>query len=104
VPISAEIYDILSRSIEFSKLSGGATIYALYNRALRKDPPLQGKVILKLTIAPSGQVMACEVVSSELRAKELERKLVSRVRLFDFGAKNVGVIVVTYPIDFCRPE
>ena len=45
-------------------------------------------------------VMACEVVSSELRAKELERKLVSRVRLFDFGAKNVGVMVVTYPIDF----
>jgi len=92
-----------ARSIEEIKLifdKNKAAIYALYNRALREDPTLQGKVILKLTIAPSGQVMACEVVSSELRAKELERKLVSRVRLFDFGAKNVGVMVVTYPIDF----
>jgi protein TonB len=92
-----------ARSIEEIKLifdKNKAAIYALYNRALREDPTLQGKVILKLTIAPSGQVMACEVVSSELRATDLERKLISRVRLFDFGAKNVGVMVVTYPIDF----
>lgn len=92
-----------ARSIEEIKLifdKNKAAIYALYNRALREDPTLQGKVVLKLTIAPSGQVTACEVVSSELRAKDLERKLVSRVRLFDFGAKNVGVMVVTYPIDF----
>jgi len=92
-----------ARSIEEIKLifdKNKAAIYALYNRALREDPTLQGKVILKLTIASSGQVMACEVVSSELRATDLERKLVSRVRLFDFGAKNVGVMVVTYPIDF----
>jgi periplasmic protein TonB len=92
-----------ARSVEEIKLifdKNKAAIYALYNRALREDPTLQGKVILKLTIAPSGLVMACEVVSSELRATDLERKLVSRVRLFDFGAKNVGVMVVTYPIDF----
>lgn len=94
---------LAARSIEEIKLvfdKNKSAIYALYNRALREDPTLQGKVVLKLTIAPSGQVMACEVVSSELRAKDLERKLVSRVRLFDFGAKNVGVMVVTYPIDF----
>ncbi len=92
-----------ARSIEEIKLifdKNKAAIYALYTRALREDPTLQGKVVLKLTIAPSGQVTGCEVVSSELRAVNLERKLVSRVRLFDFGAKNVGVMVVTYPIDF----
>ncbi len=92
-----------ARSIEEIKLifdKNKAAIYALYNRALREDPTLQGKVILKLTIAPSGQVTACEVVSSELRAQDLERKLVARVRLFDFGSKDVGVMVVTYPIDF----
>jgi len=92
-----------ARSIEEIKLifdRNKAAIYALYNRALREDPSLQGKVILKLTIAPSGQVTACQVVSSDLRAPELERKLVARVRLFDFGAKKVDVMVVTYPIDF----
>lgn len=92
-----------SRSIEEIKLifdKNKAAIYALYNRALRVDPTLQGKVLLKLTIAPSGRVTACEVVSSELRVPDLERKLIARVRLFDFGAKDVDVMVVTYPIDF----
>jgi len=92
-----------ARSIEEIKLifdKNKSAIYALYNRALREDPTLQGKVILKLTIAPSGKVTGCEVVSSELRVPDLERKLVARVRLFDFGEKNVGVMVVTYPIDF----
>lgn len=92
-----------SRSIEEIKLifdKNKAAIYALYNRALREDPTLQGKVILKLTIAPSGRVTACELVSSELRAPDLVRKLVARVQLFDFGAKDVDTMVVTYPIDF----
>jgi TonB family protein len=77
-----------------------AAIYSIYNRALRKDPTLEGKVVLKLTITPDGKVVACELVSSELSAPGLERKLVTRVRLFDFGAKKVETMVVTYPIDF----
>jgi len=40
------------------------------------------------------------VVSSELHAPNLERKLVSRVKLFNFGAKDVNTMVVTYPIEF----
>ena len=75
-------------------------IYMLYNRALRKDPSLQGKVVLELTIAPSGRVTHCRVVSSEINSSELVRKLVARVKLFNFGAKNVGVMRVNYPIDF----
>ena len=92
-----------SRSIEDIKLvfdRNKGSIYALYNRALREDPALQGKVVLKLTIAPSGQVLDCQLVSSELRAPDLERKLLVRIRQFDFGAKAVDTMVVTYPIDF----
>jgi outer membrane biosynthesis protein TonB len=75
-------------------------IYALYHRALREDPTLQGKLVLKLTIAPSGKVTACEVVSSELHAPDLEQKLVQRVLMFDFGARDVDEITTTKPIDF----
>ena len=76
------------------------SIYTIYNRALRSDPNLQGKVVLKLTIAPNGEVVDCQIVSSELRDPALERKLLARIRQFDFGAKEVEVMVVTYPIDF----
>ncbi len=75
-------------------------IFALYNRALRRDPSLEGKLVLRLTIAPSGQVTMCEVVSSELDDEELERKLVQRVKLFRFEARDVEAITTTKPIDF----
>lgn len=75
-------------------------IYALYNRALRDKPALQGKVVLQLTIAPSGEVTDCRVVSSELNDPELERKLVVRVKSFRFEAKDVETITTTKPIDF----
>jgi len=92
-----------ARSLEEIKLvfdRNKGAIYAIYNRALRKDPSLQGKVVLKLTISSSGQVLDCQVVSSELRNPELERKLLVRVKQFDFGHKAVDTMVVTYPIDF----
>jgi outer membrane biosynthesis protein TonB len=82
----------------FDKNKGA--IYALYNRALRRDPTLQGKLILRLTIEPSGAVSMCEVVSSELIDEELQRKLVQRVKLFRFLEKDVERVTTTKPIDF----
>jgi TonB family protein len=75
-------------------------IYSVYNRALRRDPDLQGKVVLRLTIAPSGKVTHCELVSSELHDPALGQKIAQRVKLFDFGAKDVSEVTLTYPIDF----
>lgn len=82
----------------FDKNKGA--IFALYNRALRNDPSLEGKVVLRLTIAPNGAVTFCEVVSSELGDEELEQKLVQRIKLFRFEARDVEAITTTKPIDF----
>lgn len=92
-----------SRSIEEIKLvfeRNKGAIYALYNRALRDDPSLQGKVVVELKIAPSGEVVDVRVLSSELKASELERKLLARIKGFDFGNKDVDVMVVSWPVDF----
>jgi TonB family protein len=75
-------------------------IYALYNRALRENPALEGKLVLRLTIAPDGRVTFCEVVSSELGDPDLEQKLVQRVMLFQFEARDVEAVTTTKPIDF----
>lgn len=75
-------------------------IFSLYNRALRKDPTLQGKVVVELTIAPSGQVTKARIVSSDLNNPELERKLLARIKLFRFKPGNVDTLIVKYPIDF----
>jgi len=75
-------------------------IFTLYNRALRENPALQGKVVLRLTIAPDGSVSFCEVVSSELNDPELEKALVQRVLQFQFEPRDVEPITTTKPIDF----
>ena len=82
----------------FDKNKGA--IYALYSRALRENPELQGKLVLEFTIAPSGDVTMCRVVSSELKDDDLERKIVARVKLFKFEARDVEPITTTKPIEF----
>lgn len=77
-----------------------SVIYSLYNRELRKDPTLQGKVVIEVRIAPSGKVLSCKIVSSELHSPELERKIAARIMLFEFGAKDVDTTIVTNRYDF----
>lgn len=99
----AGVSDLPSRSREEIELvfdRNKGAIFALYNRALRQNPALVGKVVLELTIEPDGRVSDCEVVSSELGDPELERRLVQRVLLFQFEAKDVERITTTKPIDF----
>jgi periplasmic protein TonB len=85
-------------ALVFTKNKGA--IDAMYARALRDNPALQGKVVLELTIAPSGDITAARVVSSELGDKEFESKLLARIRLFKFEAKDVAALTATKPIDF----
>jgi TonB family protein len=75
-------------------------IDAMYARALRDNPALQGKVVIEITIAPTGEITAAHIVSSDLNDPEFESKLLARVRLFKFDAKDVATLTATKPIDF----
>jgi hypothetical protein len=77
-----------------------AALYRLYNRELRNDPTLQGKMILRLTIEPDGSVSACALHATDMHAPDLVTQVVAKVRTFDFGAKAVPAITIVYPIDF----
>jgi hypothetical protein len=78
-----------------------AALYRLYNRELRRDPTLQGQMVLRLRIEPDGRVSLCELQSSDMRAPQLSAQVVDRVRSFDFGAKQgVPTVTILYPIDF----
>ncbi len=78
-----------------------AALYRIYNRELRTNPTLQGKVVLRLTIEPDGKVSMCKLDSSDMKAPKLEAKIVARVMKFNFGPKEgVPAITILYPIDF----
>jgi protein TonB len=85
-------------ALVFTKNKGA--IDAMYARALRDNPALQGKVVIELTIAPSGDITAARIISSELKEPEFENKLLARIRLFKFEAKDVAALTATKPIDF----
>ncbi len=92
-----------TRSLEEVRLvleRNKGALYAIYNRALREDPALQGKVVIELAIEPGGAVSACHFVSSELKSPELEQKLLARFRSLQFQQEDVDKLITTYPIDF----
>jgi len=75
-------------------------LYRLYNLELRRDPTLQGKIILRLTIEPDGSVSMCMLHGSNMNAPDLAAQVVERVKAFNFGAKVVPAVTIIYPIDF----
>jgi hypothetical protein len=78
-----------------------ATLYRIYNKELRKDPTLRGKLLLKITIEPEGEVSLCLVESTDLASDYLVTQIVARVKRFNFGPKeDVPVTTILYPIDF----
>jgi outer membrane biosynthesis protein TonB len=77
-----------------------AQLYRLYNLELRRDPTLQGKIILRLTIEPDGSVSLCQLHATNMNAPDLASQVVERVKTFNFGAKVVPPVTIIYPIDF----
>ena len=88
-----EIQEILDRN--------KGAMYTLYNRELRKDTSLQGKLVMSITIATTGKVTRCVILSSELDAASLEQQLIALIKRIDFGSKPGAPAVTTrIPIEF----
>jgi len=78
-----------------------AALYRIYNKELRKDPTLRGKMLLRISIETSGAVSMCKVESTDLASAELVAKIVARIKRFNFGPKEgVPKMTILYPIDF----
>jgi periplasmic protein TonB len=85
-------------ALVFTKNKGA--IDSMYARALRDNPALQGKVVIEMTISPSGDILSARIVSSDLNDPVFEEKLLARIKLFKFEAKDVATLTATKPIDF----
>ena len=75
-------------------------IFSIYNRALRKDPMLAGKMTVQMVIEPSGEVSSVKLLASELDDPTLEQKLLARIRMMMFGEKSVMSTTLNYSFDF----
>ncbi|MDW7681678.1 MAG: AgmX/PglI C-terminal domain-containing protein [bacterium] len=63
-----------------------ATIQACYQRELRRNPNLKGKLVVRFTISPAGTVKDVQLISSTLNNSKVDRCIISRIRRWDdFG-------------------
>ncbi len=72
----------------------------LYNRELRKNPDLEGKLTVSMTIDPEGVVTDARVVETTLDAPELVAGVLERVRKWKFPPVAPRPLTVTYPFVF----
>lgn len=89
-----------SQSIRRTLERHKGAMYALYTKALRKDPELNGRFIFEFTILPNGEVSGLKVKISELNNAALEKKMLDKIRLIGFGAKDVVATAVQYTYVF----
>ena len=75
-------------------------IFAIYNRALRKDPLLEGKLVFEMLIDASGEIAEITMLSSELGDEALTHKILARIRMIRFEAEEVVTTRVNYSFDF----
>jgi len=103
-PRSSEAsHDVSTRSIESVRKvmdKNQGPIFSIYNRALRKQPALQGKLVVNIVIEASGKVSGVTLLSSELNDSVLEKKLLARMRLIKFFAERVARTGIDYTFDF----
>ncbi len=73
-----------------------------YNKYLRQDPSLRGKISIDLTIAASGRVTRVKVVESSIDNQNFINDILSILRRLNFARINSGSVTVNLPFLFNR--
>jgi TonB family protein len=79
---------------------GMAAIRACYERALKRDPRLAGKLVVRFTITPAGTVSLVEVEDDSLGDAEVARCLREVFRRWRFPPPTGGPAEVSFPFVF----
>lgn len=72
----------------------------IYNKYLNKKPGFSGKVTLKFTIAPNGEVTRISIASSGTKYKDFDNEIKSAVSHWKFSKSESGNSTVTVPFAF----
>lgn len=67
-----------------------------YEKVLRENPDVGGKIAMRFTIAPSGDIVAIEIVSSSTGVDALDAEIKEKARRMKFDSIEKGNVTVTY--------
>ena len=71
-----------------------------YEKGLKKNPKLSGKIVIEFLIGVNGSVRSSRVVFSSMGAPSVERCIARRVTRFRFPKPKKGSVKVNYPFIF----
>lgn len=77
-----------------------AGIEYIYKKYLKTNPTMEGKIVVRFTIAASGAVRACSVVSSTMGNPAMEQEVCGRIMTWRFPPIDAGDVTVVYPFVF----
>jgi TonB family protein len=78
-----------------------AAIQYCYNKELKRNPSLRGKMVIRITITPQGTVKSVKVLQNTLNNRRVERCVVSRIRNWnDFGVIDANYGDTTFTQTF----
>ncbi len=86
------LYKVLSQNI--------GRLQYIYEKFLKTNPDIRGKVEVEVTINPDGSIANVAVLSSEIPIPDFQRQLVDAIRRWKYEAIAQGQMKVVYPIVF----
>lgn len=89
-------FDAISAIVSSHK----ASIRMSYEKYLKRDPTLSGKITIRFTIAASGSVTMVTIVENSTGNSELENEITRKIRMWHFEPIPEGDVTVTYPFVF----
>lgn len=76
----------------------------IYEKHLRRNPNLTGKMVVEVTIVAAGHVESARLISSTMNNSQFEREILDVVRRWKYEPIAEGTVTVTYPLVFNRIE
>ncbi len=77
-----------------------ASIKMSYEKFLKRDPNLKGKITLRITISASGAVSSVIIVVNSTGNNEFAEEIVRKVKMWQFEPVTDGDVTVSYPFVF----
>lgn len=87
-------------SVRRTLLNYSGRLTYIYNKHLKRDANLSGKMVVEVVIAASGTVEDVNRISSTLNSPEFENEILSFIRRWQFQSIEQGSVTVTYPLVF----
>jgi TonB family protein len=75
-------------------------LHFTYYKHLRKNPGIKGKITLKFTIAPKGEISDISIVSSTTQNRNFDAEILEKVSHWRFNSTKYGKTTVTMPLIF----